>query len=109
MGARASVSFKDEHRESIVVFSHWGGEEFLQSADNYLIELLADIKSGVIKPSSPLGRLESDRVVIDFIRHLTKDLTRVDSDLYLGKDEMDGDNSDYGHKTIELCQTPNKS
>ncbi len=102
MGARASVSFRDMHEESIVVFSHWGGDEFLQDAEDYIQELRNDIAEGEVSKSSPLARLEASRVVIDFIRHITKNLKRVDSDLYLGQTESDGDNSDYGHKCIDL-------
>ena len=102
MGARASVSFRDENNKSIVVFSHWGGEEFHQKAKDYVRKLKEDIKIGKVNKSYPLGRLEADRVVIDFIREITKDMDRVESDLYLGKTEEDGDDSDYGHKTIDL-------
>ena len=104
MGARASVSFKDQYGESPVVFSHWGGEEFHQEAKNYVDQLKQDIVDGHLKPSWPLGRLEANRVVIDFIRHITKDLERVESDFYLVRTELEGDNSDYGHKTIDLTK-----
>ncbi len=102
MGARASVSFKDQYGESPVVFSHWGGEEFHQEAEKYIKDLKKDIKDGNLSPTWPLGRLEASRVVIDFIRHITKDLSRVESDLYLVRTESEGDNCDYGHKTINL-------
>ena len=40
--------------------------------------------------------------MVDFIRYVTKDKKRVESDLYLGKDETEGDNSDNGHHVIKL-------
>ena len=39
--------------------------------------------------------------MVDFIRHITKGMKKVDSDLYLGKDYNDGDNSDNGHFSID--------
>ncbi|MFO7897772.1 MAG: hypothetical protein R6V58_01790 [Planctomycetota bacterium] len=106
MGARASVSFQNGKiwppEKSIVIFSHWGGVEFHQEAKDYLKNLKQDIKDGKVSPIYPLGRLEPNTVAIDFIRHITKGLERVESDLYLGKDESDGDNSDYGHLSLEL-------
>ncbi len=50
----------------------------------------------------PLGRLEPGTVMVDFIRALTKDCESVNSNYYLGKDDMDGDNSDNGHFTIDV-------
>lgn len=103
MGARASVSFlHDGEKESITCFSHWGGEEFHREAKEYVEELKQDIEDGKINPVYPLGRLEPETVAIDFIRHITKDMERVESDLYLGRDESEGDNSDYGHLAIDL-------
>ena len=104
MGARASVSFKDQHNESPAIFSHWGGKKFHQEAKDYVHDLKKDIKDENNKLSSvyPLGRLEPSTVIVDFIRHITKKMDRVESDLYLGKTETDGDNSDYGHETIVL-------
>jgi len=87
MGNRISISFykKDDYeKESIVIFSHWGGYAFVNQAIDYLTELKAENKEGNMM--MPLDRLEPDTVIIDFIRWLTKDEIRVKSDLYLGKD-----------------------
>lgn len=40
--------------------------------------------------------------MVDFIRDITQKLRRVESDLYLGVSEYDGDNSDNGHHIILL-------
>lgn len=98
MGARASVSFKKEDQESVTLFNHWGGEEFAQEAKDYVNKLKAERTGSMM----PLDRFEPETVMVDFIRHLTKDMPRVESSLYLGKDSTDGDNRDYGHTVIEL-------
>lgn len=105
MGARASVSFKDNFTESPVIFNHWGGEEFHQQAKDYVEQLKKDIKEGKISPSFPLGRLEAAYVMVDFIRHITKGQDRIISSLYLCRKEEEGDNSDYGHETICLTSS----
>lgn len=51
---------------------------------------------------SPLDRLEPGIVMIDFIREIVKDKKRVDDDLYLTKEEYEGDNSDNGNWVIDL-------
>lgn len=98
MGARISIAFKKGDQKSVALFSHWGGTEFADGAREYVKELKEERKGQTM----PLDRFEPDTVMVDFIRHATKDLKRVESDLYLGKDENDGDNSDYGHADIEL-------
>lgn len=103
MGNRISIQFKNGEDESPVLFSHWGGEEFKQEAEDYVTELKGEI--GMKNPmtgTEPLDRLEPGTVMVDFIRQITKNMDRVKSDLYLGKDENDGDNSDNGHHVIEL-------
>ena len=84
--------------ESVALFSHWRGQEFLNEVKNYLTEL------NIGRPQSsqidPLDRREPDTLMIDFIRWLTKDMDCVEGDLYLGKDGDDGDNSDNGHFRI---------
>lgn len=106
MGARISIQFENKggvlggDSKSVVLFSHWGGEEFLAQAKKYIRELKAETPKDAI--SRPLDRLEPETVMVDFIRYITKDLERVESDLYLGATENDGDNSDYGHHIIKL-------
>lgn len=104
MGARISVQFNNKGEKSVVLFSHWGGESFKDEANDYVTELKNQYKSGENEKhiSVPLSRFEPNTVMVDFIRHITKDMDRVDSDLYLGCTEADGDNSDYGHYEIEL-------
>lgn len=101
MGARISIQFANGSETSPVLFNHWGGEEFIDEVNTYLQELKAE--QGDTGISYPLDRLEPRTVMVDFIRYITKDLDRVSSDLYLGVDENDGDNSDYGHHVIDLA------
>lgn len=101
MGARISIQFANGNETSPVLFSHWGGEEFLDEANTYLQELKAE--QGDTGISYPLDRLEPRTVMVDFIRYITKGMNRVSSNLYLGVDENDGDNSDYGHHVIDLA------
>ena len=100
MGARISINFKNKDYKSPVLFSHWGGPEFLEDAKKYLEELKEKTKK--YKRITPLSRMEPQTVMVDFIRHLTKDMEMVSGDLYLGSDEHDGDNGDYGHHEIDL-------
>ena len=104
MGDRISMSFRNEKesfcKESVVLFSHWGGRSFLKQAKTYINKLRKKISKNDI--STPLSRLEPNTVMVDFIRHITKGFKGVDSDLYLGKSSDDGDNSDNGHFTIDV-------
>ena len=99
MGDRISISFKKGDNESVVLFSHWGGKSFLEEAREYVKELKEEKKGSSM---FPLDRLEPETVMVDFIRHLTHYMGRVESDLYLGKTPEDGDNSDNGHFVIDL-------
>jgi hypothetical protein len=102
MGDRISISFANGKDESVALFSHWGGMSFLEKARQYVVELKKTLEkrdSGIV---NPIDRLEPDTVMVDFIRHITKGKELIESDLYLGKDENCGDNSDNGHYKIEL-------
>lgn len=105
MGARASVSFIKDNRESVVLFSHWGGQDFHRTARKYARDLIKDVEHR--GDQYPLHRLEPNTVMVDFVRFMSEqeidmDEHRIISNLYLGRDLYDGDNSDYGHKTISL-------
>jgi hypothetical protein len=100
MGDRVSIQFVKGNEKSVVLFCHWGGMEFVGEAQQYVDELKAERKDGVVR--MPLDRLEPNTVMVDFIRYITKDLDRVDSNYYLAVDENHGDNSDNGHHVIEL-------
>lgn len=111
MGDRISISFKNKNKEfpfnlgtkeSITLFSHWDGMILVDKAKKYVKELKKDIESNIIPHGLPLERLEPNTVIIDFIKWYTKDRTRITSNLYLGKNKNDGDNSDNGHHIIEL-------
>ena len=82
------------------MFSHWDGKGLVDLATFYVCDLHEKAaKNGI---SYPLDRCEPNTVMVDFIRHLTKGLERVDSNYYLGKTKNDGDNSDNGHHVIRL-------
>lgn len=100
MGNRVSISFKKEGDESVALFSHWGGEEFVEEARLYAkcLKKRPTYKNG----ATPLDRLEPNTVMVDFIRSITKLEQEIDSDLYLGRNKDDGDNSDNGHFVIPL-------
>ena len=102
MGDRISVAFADNHDESVALFSHWGGKRFLAWALDYVHELKVELKAQKKASVAPLDRLEPATMMVDFIRWLTTDKKRVESDLYLGKDYNDGDNSDNGHWVIDV-------
>lgn len=104
MGDRVSIQFKTGGEKSVVLFSHWGGIEFVNFANDYAKELLAETGE---KHCMPLDRLEPHTVMVDFIRYLSKDLgpdKRIESNYYIGTDEDDGDNSDNGHFIIEFVK-----
>lgn len=102
MGARISIQFKKDKEKSIVLFSHWGGNEFAIKANDYIKELKTEQSQNPNSINDPLNRLEPNTVMVDFIRYITKNLTRVNGDLYLGAEENDGDNNNYGHHIINL-------
>ncbi len=99
MGDRISIQFQNGKEKSVCLFSHWGGESFLETAVSYVNTLMREVKG---KESGPLDRLEPNTVMVDFIRYITKGMKRVESDLYLASTEDDGDNSDNGHHVIKL-------
>lgn len=104
MGDRASISFQNGTEESVALFSHWGGREFQDKAVKYLMELDRERQNKDKNGVNPLYRFEPATMIVDFIRWLCKDegIERVESNLYLGKDSEDGDNSDNGHLCINV-------
>ena len=102
MGNRISISFKKDKKESVTLFSHWDGEYLTKKTKKYIKELKQDIEDDEISKSDPLGRLEPNTIMVDFIKWYTKNSPRIVHNLYLGKNKNDGDNSDNGHFIIEL-------
>ena len=102
MGDRVSIQFVNGKEKSVVLFSHWGGVGFVKEARTYAKELKAWAKKEEESCGMPLNRFEPRTVMVDFIRHITKGMPRVESDLYLGINANDGDNSDNGHFVIDL-------
>ena len=118
MGDRVSISFVQDRseverkmfggpkqEESVVLFNHWGGEQFPKEAVDYLRELHQE-KSNF--EGDPLGRLEVSTVMVDFMRwflggpNILQPQNRVTRTIYLGASPNDGDNSDNGHFTINV-------
>ena len=107
MGDRISISFVfDKQDESVTLFSHWGGREFLLKVREYIESL--DRKCP-LESMQPLQRREPSTVMVDFIAWLASEnqesiipLTPSLDHYYLGKDDEDGDNSDNGHWVVEL-------
>lgn len=97
MGDRVSISFVNGNDESVTLFSHWQGKDFVKRAKAYVKTI------SPFNGNDPLGRGEPNTVMVDFIRHITKNESQIRSDLYLGKDENEGDNSDNGHFKIKLA------
>ena len=99
MGDRISIQFEKDGVKSVALFSQNDGIAFKEVAESYVDELMHRQTSGI---GTPLNRLEPAIVMVDFIRYLTKDMSRVEYGLFLGMTEYDGDNSDNGHYLIEL-------
>jgi hypothetical protein len=99
MGDRVSICFNKDGEQSVTLFSHWRGKDLVKEANKYVKMLKEETTDNNV---GPLKSLEPCTVMVDFIRHLTSKMVRVDSDLYLGRDELDGDNSDNGHFEIKL-------
>jgi hypothetical protein len=101
MGDRISISFETDGDESVVLFSHWDGLDFLTKVKEYLIQL-KEVIGDKNKIMEPLDRLEPHTVMVDFIRWNFKSKSIIKSNYYLGKDKDDGDNSDNGHYIVHL-------
>lgn len=111
MGDRISISFRKTDKlpndkvwvkESVAFFSHWNGRGLLEDVKRYASLLQSWIDEDKDGIGTPLKRKEPDTVIVDFIRWMTSDENRVESNFYLGKDGSDGDNSDNGHWVFDL-------
>lgn len=105
MGDRISISFKNGDDESVALFSHWDGEDFLDKVNEYLNvlkELIETDNDANCTKIMPLGRLEPSTVMVDFIRYTFLTHGTIAGNYYLGKDKDDGDNSDNGHYVVNL-------
>ena len=106
MGDRISIQFVNNNDKSVVFFDHWAGRSLLHEAQDYLVELNAEIPDGRV--SMPLDRREPSVVMMDFIawravKHgYNPPLKRIQGSWYLGVDENDGDNSDNGHWCFDV-------
>jgi len=101
MGNRVSVSFKNGDRESVALFHHWGGMEFVEEARGYILKLHEEVAG---KQTEPLDRCDPQTVMVDFISRCATKGERISRSIYLGKDDCDGDNSDNGHFALDLVE-----
>jgi len=111
MGDRVSIRFtnsKENDFDAPVIFSHWGGRDFVEAGINYAKDLTDEIAAGGGKGYEPLDRLEPRTATCDFLYNVDKywavinDNHRITHDIYLGINESDGDNGDNGHFNIDL-------
>jgi hypothetical protein len=107
MGDRVSVSFANGDEESVVLFAHWGGMAFAETAKQYADDLCVEMLTLPRIGTWPLSRLEPNTVMVDFIRYCIETgwihaTGRVESNYYFGATDSDGDNSDNGHHRIDL-------
>jgi hypothetical protein len=73
--------------------------EMVKQAEKYAKNLSSRYRA---KSAYPLERLESQTVMVDFIRELTGGTRPVMHDLYLARNQKEGDNTDNGHHIIKL-------
>lgn len=103
MGDRVSISFRFGGEESVALFAHWDGLDFVELARDYVVKLNKDVPKA---PVDPLQRREPNTVLLDFIcqisAYLQQESGRVMSHYYLGADKHSGDNSDNGHHIVDL-------
>ena len=108
MGDRVSISFVNNNteeipKESIAFFSHWDGMGLVEEAEQYVEDLKIYIDENYINSfSDPLSRLRPDVVMVDFIRHMATDKTRISSNYSVAPSSDKLDNSDNGHHQIFL-------
>ena len=105
MGNRVSIRFINrDNNKAPVIFSHWGGMEFVKAAQTYAYDLKIEREGSLL----PLDRLEPQTVTCDFLFNLDEYWpvggSRISSDIYIGIDEDDGDNGDNGHFNIDLTR-----
>lgn len=108
MGDRGSISVKDSCRESVVLFRHWGG------SPGAMKELVNETWNRFVVDIKDQFRSYANRGAEEVIAALT--CVAVESDgysAYLGRNHLDGDNSDNGHfflhiESDSLCFVDNK-
>ena len=102
MGNRVSIQLCQANAKSVVLFSHWGGMEFVDWAKQEIKVIQSQIPS--CGYSNPMSRQEPQTVMVELARRAANRINEllIEGDLYFGFDEDDGDNSDNGHHIIQL-------
>ena len=105
MGDRISIEFvdvDDREQDTVVLFNHWGGDCFVETAQMFISDLNECSEQDC---SDPITRREPRVMMVQFLAWITKkdyypnitDNGFMSRSLYFGKDRHDGDNSDNGH------------
>ena len=108
MGDRVSIEFvdvEDRKEDTVVLFNHWGGEAFVEVAQEFIKDLNSCSEQHC---GDPISRREPRVMMVQFLAWLTKkdyypnyrESGLVSSSLYFGKDMNDGDASDNGHYVL---------
>ena len=108
MGDRVSIEFvdvKDREQDTVVLFNHWGGDAFVETAQMFINALNERSEQHC---GDPITRREPRVMMVQFLAWLTKkdyypnlgDNGFMSRSLYFGKDMHDGDNSDNGHYVL---------
>ena len=118
MGERVSIQFQKLEQygnqdpvqeKSVVLFNHWGGTEFPELAYDWVRGFRENSQREKLdRVSDPISRMDIQIVMVQFIGYLaTSGFFKhhryegaISDSLYLGKDENDGDNSNYGNHLI---------
>ena len=108
MGDRVSIEFvdvDDRDEDTVVLFNHWGGDAFVDTAQMFISDLNECSEQGW---GDPITRREPRVMMVQFLAWLTKkdyypnitDNGFMSRSLYFGKDKDDGDASDRGHYVL---------
>ena len=77
MGNRATLVFKRGSEKSAMLYVHWDGDTLESMAKDYVKRLIRDGYTGDDKNEMPLGRLEPDMVMINFVVwYVSEDIER---------------------------------
>lgn len=101
MGDRISISFKNGNRESVWIYSHWGGQGFLDVAKEFMDGLI-EKQDQEENPHiiTPLDRCEVEYIVPAFVMFIAAKHPE-ERDIHIC-DAGDGDDSDNGHFTCNV-------
>lgn len=95
------MQFVNDKEKSVVLFHHWGGEEFATKRAKDFLKTLPQGRFGI-----PVDRREPQTIMRTFVAWLAQNYPenygKDTYSMYFGFDENDGDNSDNGHWVVDL-------